>query len=79
VTYAGSTGHYLVTFPQSVVGCAAVVTANEGNNTGWVALYETANVAYDPAGNPNALAVSLSDAHDGGFVNDYGFNIIVNC
>ena len=79
VTYTGTTGHYLVTFPQSVVDCAAVVTANEGNNTGWVALYETANIAYDPAGNPNALAVSLMDARNGGFVDGYGFNIIVSC
>jgi hypothetical protein len=79
VTYAGSTGRYLVTFPQPVVDCAAVVTANEGNNSGWVALYETANVAKDPGGDPNTLAVSLMDARNGGFVNGYGFNISVSC
>lgn len=79
VQYAGSTGHYLVTFPRSVVDCAAVATANEGANSGWVALYETANIAKDPGGDPNTLAVSLMDARNGGFVNGYGFNIIVNC
>ena len=55
------------------------VTANEGLNSGWVALYYAANVAKAPGGDPNSLAVSLMDAFHGGFVNGFGFNIIVAC